>query len=434
MARLDVPELLGQALGGAKTVPGALKHRASYDSFREEHHIGDSPDAVILWLTHLLDTEHLSGNALRRRLRSLDASYALEGRASPSRDQHVRTYLHGLHKEAALGPIEEREPLYLEDVLAMVDTIRADRFQQSRDIALLLLANATGLSYSGMALLTWNDLRCQKNRVFVHAHAHGYGPHGRLEINADDSPRAVAAAKELRRQAGSMCGPIFARHDDKAPRCQVLGDVLRRLPGRGKPWSRSATGPVPEDSLGDQIEALSVLRPRQRRDVALLLLGFAACLEGEEARKLSFRDVTISTDGLTLRVCGRRGSTGVPRGRRLEYDPVSAWESWVEDAAARGRSAQDAAFPGILRETVLANALGRGALTQIVQQRAQRAGLQGGYSFTSLRGGFLRTAVRQGVPQPLILQQAGIRNVSSLEVHRRREQLISHSVVSLLGL
>jgi hypothetical protein len=435
---LETPR--GQALATVAGTDRRLREAAAeglrYDAFRAVHALADDHDAVMLYLTDLLDRRSLSGNALRVRLRHLDTCWGLQGRPAPSRDRTVRAFVRALHQEAALGPVIERQPLYLEHVLAIVDAIAADHVQQSLDVALLYLANATCLSTVALTQLSWGEVRFYRNRVVITVVPRGRpsGLHGKFSVTATEHPRTVEALREARHQVGPMQGPVFAHCPDVPPRRGTVQPVLERLPSRRGPWSWTKIASLPEAALADDVQYLSLPTPRQLRDTALVLLAFTAALDSGDARHLRLADVTVDERGLTLNIAARRGTTGIPPARHAHACPVQAWSAWASAYRALGFDDNSPAFPRVMPHIQPGEGLSLTSMTRVVTDRAAQARLDGTYNFTSLRMGFLRSALRQGVTDTLILKQAGLVRPHSLEVHRRREQLISHNVVALLGL
>lgn len=399
--------------------------------------IPPGPDAILLYLTELLREQHLNGSQLRRRLRLLDTAYILEGQPAPSRDRHMRAYLRGLHQEAALGPIDDRTPLYREDLVAMLDAIGSDNLKQLRDVALLYVANATGMTANALRHLTWHDVRLRKDRVEIRVPlgARYYGPRGTLTLPLAEHDLLAASLRNLRRGTGPKPGPLFAVLDEHPPTLEVLKPVLDLLPARRGSWSWSTAEQEPEVDLADRARQLLEWRPRQRRDAALLSLAYHACLESSEATALRRRDLRSVDDGLLVYVPGRRKPTAIPATGR-PYDAGRLWQSWDAHLRDLGRGPDAWAFPAIVNHVVIASGsrVSQGELTRIVQHWTSAAWLQGHHTFASLRMGFMRTAARNGVPEYMILNQAGLSMLKSVELHVRREHLIRHSVVNLLGL
>ncbi len=181
--------------GGSSRTAAARDEAERYAAFRLRHGLPDTVDAVALYLTWLLDSGSPppSGARLRYRLRLLDIDAVTHGYLKPSADRHLRTYLRGLHREAALGPERNRSPLYTEDVRACLDAVAADRLQQSRDVSMLLLANATGLPVDVLRQLRWDQIRLRRRSLTVDVplRAHGRGPTGRILVPARH-PTSVA--------------------------------------------------------------------------------------------------------------------------------------------------------------------------------------------------------------------------------------------------
>jgi site-specific recombinase XerD len=232
-----------------------------------------------------------------------------------------------------------------------------------------------------------------------------------------------------------------------------------------------------------------------RRDMALLLLGFAGAHRRSELVGLTLADVTLHrTDGLHVRVRSSktdqeaRGQVkALPYGR----DPVTcppcalvrwrellhAWDSAGPDGGRRAvmpvlrrQAANDTTSGGggerdeevgqhCCRTTRLPDpadpgralfptvhktgAVGAGAMTghavnEMIQRRAEQAGftvaqtaLLGGHS---LRAGFVTEAFRQGADAHAIMRQTGHRSPVMLEVYAREHAPLMGNAVTRLGL
>ena len=419
------------------TVRWAVLEHDRFQAWCIDLGIGPETDAVLLYLTALLREQRLNGTQVRRHLRLLDVAFMLDGRPAPSRDRHLRTYLRGLHQEAALGPVEDRTPLYREDVVAMLDAIGADNRHQLRAVALLYLANATGVTANALRRLTWHDVRFRRNalEIRIHAQGNGYGPSGLMRLTRQEHPATLAAMKDHRRRTGPVPGPVFAVQDGHLPTLGVLKPVLDLLPARSGVWSWSTTKQELESDLCGRAAHLLRPRPRQLRDAALLALAFHACLESTEARALKRSSIRRVDAGLLLDIPGRPRATAIPAsGRR--HDACDLWQSWDAHLQQLDRSPATWAFPAIVNEVVMSTGrcMTEGQLSLTTRHWTSAAHLQGHHTFASLRIGFMRTAAREGVPEYMILSQAGLTVLKSVELHVRREHLIRHSVVNLLGL
>jgi len=229
-----------------------------------------------------------------------------------------------------------------------------------------------------------------------------------------------------------------------------------------------------------------------RRDMALLLMGFAGAHRRSELVALTLADVTLhGTDGLHVRL--RRSKTdqeahgtvkALPYGRDPVTCPPCAYVRWRQillawDTAADGagrravlpvlrRQALTAAGSGgeeeepvlhCCRSTRLAEpldparalfptvhktgAIGQQAMTghginEMIQRRAAAAGFTpaqvdklGGHS---LRAGFVTEAFRQGADAHAIMRQTGHRSPVMLEVYAREHAPLVGNAVTRLGL
>ena len=408
-----------------------------FDSFLCRHELVWGPDAVALYLTHRLDDDHPSGTSLRTRLRLLDKASILQGLDPPSRDRHLRLYLRGMHREAALGPVRNRTPLYLEDVLALVDVISEQQLGQRRDVALLLLANALPLSSVALAELEWQHVRFTRGGVRITVpQRHGrHGLRGVVTLDRAQDPEAVSALAALRRARGPGEGPVFATRAGDRPNLVTISRIVRTLPGRGKPWSHGVV-PIDVTTLGAQLEQLRQPRPWQLRDRALLLLAFFGCLTGVEASALRVPHIDVREEGLLLSVPGRRRRVALPIRPDAVSCPLRAWRAWQETTAAHAPvpAPERPAFPDMRLGQDWTRPAAPPTLSRIVKEHAAASSLRGPYSFSSLRIGFIRTAARAGVPIHLVYEQAGVRSLASVELHYGRERLLQHNLIDHLGL
>lgn len=406
------------------------------EAFQQQYDV-HRVDALVLYLTDLADTQSLNSDQIRYRLRLLDKAAARSGQPLPSQNRVVMTTMRGLYRQVPRGRIREPQPLYLEDVTAILDALRAERLPQQQDIALVQLANATGMTARALRRLTWADVRLRRDCVGLRVTPSGaaHGPRGDIVIRVGQFPRTVEAMRELRRLAGPVPGPVFARQPGHAATPAHIRSVLRDAPGRGTHWSWQAVTSSPEELLQSCLTELRQPRLMQLRDASLVALAFSACLSSIEATRLACGDVSVSDRGLRLQISGRRHPVGIPHSRG-RHCPVGYWLAWQAALSQHSRAGPgDPAFPAVRGEVVMGT-VGIDALTliRIVQDRSRAAGLQGEFSFTSLRIGFIRTAARLDVPASLILQQAGLRTMRGLLVHVRRERLITDSVASRVGL
>lgn len=186
--------------------------------------------------------------------------------------------------------------------------------------------------------------------------------------------------------------------------------------------------------------------PRDLRDRALLLTGFAAALRRSELVALTTADVAFGAQGLTLTI--RKSKTdqegqgrliGIPPARDPAHCPVRALRAWLtvtDGLATAGEPATPAPlFRPIDRHGRLApQALTGHAVAVIVKQRAAAAGLApDDFSGHSLRAGFCTAAARHGVPAWRIRQISGHKTHASLDRYIRAGQLFAdHPLAKML--
>ena len=204
---------------------------------------------------------------------------------------------------------------------------------------------------------------------------------------------------------------------------------------------RRARGVAPRQVAPLEREALLALlaplgdAPREVRDRALLLVGFAAALRRSELVALTAADAAFTARGLVLAV--RRSKTdqeglgrtiGIPPAQG-PVCPVRALRDWLATAAGLKRAGESETpaplFRPIDRHGRLApQALTGHAVAVIVKQRAAAAGLAPEeFSGHSLRAGFCTAAARHGAPAWRIQQISGHKTHASLERYIRAGQL-----------
>jgi integrase len=151
--------------------------------------------------------------------------------------------------------------------------------------------------------------------------------------------------------------------------------------------------------------------PKDHRDRALLLIGFAGGFRRSELVGLDVADVEPVKQGLILNI--RRSKTdqlgvgrkiGIPFGRS-RHCPVQAVDAWL----AAGEINEGPLFCPVNRHGVLTpSRLSGEAVSTILKHRLRGAGIDpAGYSGHSLRSGFATSAAQAGVSSWKIRQQTG---------------------------
>ncbi len=150
-------------------------------------------------------------------------------------------------------------------------------------------------------------------------------------------------------------------------------------------------------------------RPKDVRDKALLLLGFAGAMRRSELVALNFEDAVLVDEGLIITIkrsktdqFGEGRKIGIPYGRPT-LCPVRAFLEWQ----SKGGMASGPIFRRIDRHgNIDTDRLSGEAVCQVVRERAGSAGLNPTiYSGHSLRAGLATSAAKAGVPSWKIRSQ-----------------------------
>ncbi|MFC8181684.1 tyrosine-type recombinase/integrase [Rhodococcus sp. NPDC057297] len=213
----------------------------------------------------------------------------------------------------------------------------------------------------------------------------------------------------------------------------------------------------------------------ERRDSAILLLGFAGAFRRSELSDLVCGDVTVHRhDGLHVRLRksktdqeGRGAVKALPYTDSHETCPPCAYVRWVQVVAAfdaggrpsvirvlrrreqftghvcRGGVPRTAARAPLLRAVAKNGNLGTSPLSgaaihQTIRRRAEHAGYDptalaklGGHS---LRAGFVTQGTRNGADGSAIARQTGHASLDSVEVYRREHAPLVGNAVTEIGL
>ncbi|WP_407727557.1 integrase (plasmid) [Rhodococcoides fascians] len=213
----------------------------------------------------------------------------------------------------------------------------------------------------------------------------------------------------------------------------------------------------------------------ERRDSAILLLGFAGAYRRSELSEMVCGDVTVHRhDGLHIRLRksktdqeGRGAMKALPYTESHETCPPCAHIRWIQLVAAfdnggrpsvirllrkrepfdghvcRGGAPRTAARAPLLRAITKNGNLGSTALSgaaihQAIRRRAEHAGFDpaslaklGGHS---LRAGFVTQGTRNGADGSAIARQTGHASLDSVEVYRREHAPLVGNAVTDIGL
>lgn len=247
--------------------------------------------------------------------------------------------------------------------------------------------------------------------------------------------RYLAAHAPTRRPAtlARWCSSIAAAHVLAGHPSPTRDDQVRtvlsgiRRTHKTAPQRVAAAGP---DHLRAMLAALDPADPRDARDRALLLLGFAGALRRSELAALTLTDLTVDTDGLRIHIASSKtdptalGHTrGLAYGTHPDTCPVRAWQAWLthrrhDSPDPHGSIATDhrtgAAFVGVDRWGHLGRSLSSRSIARIIAARAAAAGLSGHWAGHSLRRGFATTAYAAGTSEVALMRHGRWRSTSAM--------------------
>jgi len=175
---------------------------------------------------------------------------------------------------------------------------------------------------------------------------------------------------------------------------------------------------------------------RDKRDRALLLLGFAGGFRRSELVAVECADVVAVRQGLAVTI--RRSKTdqegegrciGIPHGR-TRYCPVAAVEGWL---AASGIVSGPVFRPITRHRHIDPDALTGDAVSIVLRERIAAAGIDPkGYSGHSLRAGFATSAAQAGVSTLKIRAQTGHASDAMLSRYIRAGELFTGNAAGVL--
>lgn len=173
------------------------------------------------------------------------------------------------------------------------------------------------------------------------------------------------------------------------------------------------------------------------RDRTIVLVGFAGALRSAMLAALTLADIEFHDKGAILHIAREKNNQegperliGLPHGKHPETCPVKALRDWI---ARRGN------FPGVLftrfNHQSLKTAMQPERFGQIVQRCLARIGRPWReYGGHSLRAGLATEAGENGASPFLIAAQTGHRDMETLRMYFRRQDVFRNNPVSLLDL
>jgi integrase len=210
----------------------------------------------------------------------------------------------------------------------------------------------------------------------------------------------------------------------------VLRGIRR---SNGKP--QEGAKPLLRDDLFLVLDRLTK-RPKDLRDRAILLLGFAGGFRRSELVGLDFEDLERVRQGLIITIKrsktdqdGKGRRVGIPFGR-TRHCPVLAVEAWLlHSGIFSGPIFLPVTKSGLVQSTRLST----DGLCRMLQARIGEAGINAtGYSGHSLRSGFATSAAQAGVSSWKIRQQTGHASDAMLSRYIKAGEIFLDNAASLL--
>lgn len=415
-------DLIAEVLDPSR-VKAAEREDHEFTQFRDRLRVPTGVDALSLYLTWRTDAGD-PPRLLGRRLARLNLAARLQGLAPWTGAPAVRRYLRGLHRQQAIGQeLQRADPLYLELVHVLVGSVMELTLEQLRDIAVVLVSVEVHKPATALARIAWSDIHWTRNGVRID-----------LPVRVGREWRMGLESTSIPSRDSELC-PVAALHRlwERSPRDEAL------VFGNGRPADAKRVRRALHAHTvagGDLNRTLNLLAPSatQIRDRALLLLGYGAALRTYEAISLRVSDVSVCPEGLLVAVPGRDLVVCLPVDPGMPTDPVTAWATWVQLVRNHGLQDSSAAFPLVHGPTITNQALGQIGLNRLIQGRARKARLDGSYSFTSLRSGMIRTAIRRDEHAHIIATHTDLKALHSLRRHTLRETILTKSIAGQVGL
>lgn len=244
--------------------------------------------------------------------------------------------------------------------------------------------------------------------------------------------RRLTAITQAHRAAGYVSG--LSPASTKQP---VVGAVLHGI-RRVKGVAQHGKDPL----LTEQIRALVAACGEDlkgTRDRALLLTGFALASRRSELVRISRESLEFCEEGVVVHLGrtktdqeGVGRSVGIPFGADPETCPVRALARWL---AASGITSGPVFRAVNQKGRVAAAPMHPDSIAYLIKRAARRAGLNDEVlAGHSLRSGHVTQAARNGVPEPVIMQQTGHKSVAMLRQYRRRGEIFTENAAAGLGL
>jgi integrase len=225
--------------------------------------------------------------------------------------------------------------------------------------------------------------------------------------------RKVSTIRFVRTSIGLMHEHSGQPRPDRTARTREVERGMAKVDG----GREEGAAPLLDHDLARIVATLGD-SPRDVRDRAMLLLGFAGAFRSAELAALRVDDLTFHPGGVLVHVVrskedqlGMGAYTKIPRGVHPETCPVAALGRWM---GIMGRPAGPL-FRVIEGAQIEHQRVSERAISRAVQRACARAGLEGRYSSHSLRKGLCTSAYIAGRRRREIQEHARIKSSHTLE-------------------
>ena len=247
----------------------------------------------------------------------------------------------------------------------------------------------------------------------------------------------VLAVSTLRRRLAAISVVHQAAGYDSPAGSIVVVEAMRGIARTHGSATKAKTAAV-TDLVAAMVRPLGT-DLRDRRDRALILMGFAGAMRRSELVALDVGDVTETAEGLRIQVRrsktdqqGRGDVIGIMYGSDPRTCPVRSWRAWLDAAGITdGPAFRRRARYGRVTE----HRLSADYVLRIVKERAAAAGFAPElFGAHSLRSGFATTAFRAGVPERRIMDQGRWTTTKSMHGYIQEGELFVDNPSAKLGL
>jgi integrase len=190
--------------------------------------------------------------------------------------------------------------------------------------------------------------------------------------------------------------------------------------------------PLTADLLLQSVATMPKKTLLQKRDRAIILLGFALAARRSEIASLNVADLRFSSKGVVVMTRrsktdrrGRGWERAVPKLATPELCAVRALRAWLRASGIK----RGPVFRTFNHGTLLKNRIDPRDVARILK-KVTDGSLRGDFSGHSLRSGYITSAARAGASVPSIMQHTGHKSVDVLMGYVRRAKLFDDTGLS----